>query len=231
MKEKFLMKNFFGKQLSLHFPKNSMPENGVKIWVTIVKLWKQEHCFGDIVKNFNIFQYSDFDPTEENVKYPTLKAVLKYKNHPYILAIRTKCNRNGVFSFKEAIFKQIETEMSLSCNLMREANIWITSYRPIIFRGNSSGSSFLSTRYQFASSGISIFWFWKIPSGLLRFLINKTKTLRNHQTFHDLRLEKNLKRCVCIKRCGVAAKIEVQEGCENMGKSSFAFKKSAIKRS
>ena len=118
-----------------------------------------------------------------------------------------------------------------SCNLMREANIWITSYCLIISRGNSSGSSFLSTRYQFAFSGISIFWFRKIPLGLLRFPINKTKTLRNHQTFHDVRLEKNLKRCVYIKRCGVAAKIEVQEGCVNMGKSSFAFKKSAIKRS
>ena len=73
-----------------------------------------------------------------------------------------------------------------SCNLMREANIWITFYRLIISRGNSSGSSFLSTRYQFAFSGISIFWFRKIPLGLLRFPINKTKTLRNHQTFHDV---------------------------------------------
>ena len=36
--------------------------------------------FGNIVKNLNISQYSNFDPIIENVKYPTLKAVLKYKN-------------------------------------------------------------------------------------------------------------------------------------------------------
>ena len=37
--------------------------------------------FGKIVKNLNIFQYSDFDPIIENVKDPTLKAILKYKKH------------------------------------------------------------------------------------------------------------------------------------------------------
>ena len=29
------------------------------------------------------------------------------------MAIRTKCNRNGAFSFREVSAKQIETEMSL----------------------------------------------------------------------------------------------------------------------
>ena len=36
--------------------------------------------FGKIVKNLNISQCSDFDPIIENVKDPTLKAILKYKN-------------------------------------------------------------------------------------------------------------------------------------------------------
>ena len=53
--------------------------------------------FGNIVKNLNISQYSDFDPIIENVKDPTLKAVLKYEKHPSILVIRIKCNRNGAF--------------------------------------------------------------------------------------------------------------------------------------
>ena len=69
--------------------------------------------FGNIVKNLNIFQYSDFDPIIENVKDPTLKAILKYEKHPSILAIRTKCNRNGAFSFKEVSFKEIEKEIRL----------------------------------------------------------------------------------------------------------------------
>ena len=49
----------------------------------------------------------------QNVKDPTLKAILKYEKHPSILAIRTKCNRNGAFSFREVSFKEIETEIRL----------------------------------------------------------------------------------------------------------------------
>ena len=69
--------------------------------------------FRNFVKNLNISQYSDFDPIIENVKDPTLKAILKYEKHPSILVIRTKGNRNGTFSFKEVIFKEIETEIRL----------------------------------------------------------------------------------------------------------------------
>ena len=68
---------------------------------------------GNIVKNLNISQYSDFDPMIEKVKDPTLKATLKYEKHPSILAIRTKYNRNGIFSFREVSFKEIETEITL----------------------------------------------------------------------------------------------------------------------
>ena len=32
---------------------------------------------GNIVKNLNIFQYSDFDPIIENVEDPSLKGILK----------------------------------------------------------------------------------------------------------------------------------------------------------
>ena len=74
----------------------SLIENG-----EIVKTEKERaevfnNFFGNIVKNLNISQYSDFDPIIEKVKDPTLKAILKYKKHPSILAIRTKCIRNGI---------------------------------------------------------------------------------------------------------------------------------------
>ena len=91
----------------------SLSENG-----KIVKTEKEtaevfNNSFGNIVKNLNISQYSDFDPIIEKVKDPTLKAILKYEKHPSILAMRTKCNRNGAFSFKEVGFKEIETETRL----------------------------------------------------------------------------------------------------------------------
>ena len=91
----------------------SLNENG-----KIVKTGKDtaevfNNFFGNIVKNFNISQYSDFDPIIEKVKDPTLKAILKYEKHPSILAIRTKSNRNGAFSLKGVSVKEIETEIRL----------------------------------------------------------------------------------------------------------------------
>ena len=57
----------------------SLSENG-----EIVKTKKKtaeifNNFFGNIVKNLNIFQYSDFDPIIENFKNPTLKPIFKYK--------------------------------------------------------------------------------------------------------------------------------------------------------
>ena len=40
--------------------------------------------FGNIVKNLDINQYSNFDPVINIVKDPTLRAILKYKDHPSI---------------------------------------------------------------------------------------------------------------------------------------------------
>ena len=88
-----------------------MSENG-----EVVKTEKETaevNFLGNIVKNLNIPQYSDFDAIIGNVKDPTLKAILKYEKHPSILGIRTKCNRNCAFSFREVSFKEIETEIRL----------------------------------------------------------------------------------------------------------------------
>ena len=39
-----------------------------------------------LAKNLEINQYSNFDPVMNNVKDSTLRAILKYKDHPSILA-------------------------------------------------------------------------------------------------------------------------------------------------
>ena len=70
------------------------------------------NIFGNILKNHNISQYSDLDPILENVKDPTLKAILKYKKHPSILPIRTKCNRNGVFSFRRSVLSKLKRKLA-----------------------------------------------------------------------------------------------------------------------
>ena len=51
-----------------------------KLWKLKWKSWVFKKCFPNIVKNFNISQHSDFDPVIENVKDPTLKGILEYKN-------------------------------------------------------------------------------------------------------------------------------------------------------
>ena len=68
--------------------------------------------FGNIVKNLNTSLYSDSGPIIENVNR-ILKAIVKYKEHSIILAIKTKCNRSGVFSFREVSLQYIETEIRL----------------------------------------------------------------------------------------------------------------------
>ena len=51
--------------------------------------------FGNIVKNLELIQYSNFDPVVNHVKNPTLRALLKYKDHPSILAIKNN-GKNGI---------------------------------------------------------------------------------------------------------------------------------------
>ena len=50
---------------------------------------------GDIVKNLEINQYSNFDPVINHVKHPTLRAILKYKDHPSTLVIQNDFE-NGI---------------------------------------------------------------------------------------------------------------------------------------
>ena len=67
--------------------------------------------FGNIVKNLEINQYSNFDPVINHVKDPTLRAILKYKDHPSILAIQNKCKNRIKFAFEELDLASIEKEI------------------------------------------------------------------------------------------------------------------------
>ena len=45
--------------------------------------------FSNIVKNLNISRYNEFGFVTKNIGDPTLKAFVKYKDHPSILAIQS----------------------------------------------------------------------------------------------------------------------------------------------
>ena len=46
--------------------------------------------FSNIVKNLKIPEYENLNRNFQKVKDPVLKAILKYKNHPSIIAIKEK---------------------------------------------------------------------------------------------------------------------------------------------
>ena len=57
--------------------------------------------FSNIVQNLNIARYTSEEPFIENIQDPTLKAILKYRNHPSIIAIRDKYKISECFKFTE----------------------------------------------------------------------------------------------------------------------------------
>ena len=67
--------------------------------------------FSNIVQNLDISRYSNGEPLVSNTNDATLKAILKYRNHPSIIAILSKCKDKGNFNFIEVHQKQIEKEI------------------------------------------------------------------------------------------------------------------------
>ena len=71
-----------------------------------------KYFFSNIIKNLNIPQKNYSDSIIENVKDPTIKAILKYRKHPSVLAITRKTKSGPVFTFnhitKEDVIKEIK---------------------------------------------------------------------------------------------------------------------------
>ena len=67
--------------------------------------------FSNIVQNLDISKYSNNESWVSNTNDATLKAILKCRNHPSIIAIPNKCKDKGNFNFIEIDQKQIENEI------------------------------------------------------------------------------------------------------------------------
>ena len=63
------------------------------------------------VKNLKIPQYSNFEPIVQNTEDATLKAIVKYKNHPSILANQDKYEGKNKFYFTKVTAHDIEKEI------------------------------------------------------------------------------------------------------------------------
>ena len=53
--------------------------------------------FSNIVNNLEISKYSKYESFIDNIEDQTLRAILKYKNHPSIIAIQNKFKDGDVF--------------------------------------------------------------------------------------------------------------------------------------
>ena len=67
--------------------------------------------FSTIVMNLGISRPNDFDPLSENIRDKTIQAIVKYRDHPSIVAIRNKCNRTPYFIFPNVSAEEITKEI------------------------------------------------------------------------------------------------------------------------
>ena len=112
--------------------------------------------FSNIASNLLIAEYSNCEPLANNISDPVLKCVLKYRDHPSILAIGEVCNKHSRLPFyfskikREEILKEIlDLETSKACqdtdistkiiktNTDILANILLSSFNDSIEKSNS----------------------------------------------------------------------------------------------
>ena len=64
--------------------------------------------FRNVIKNLMIPEYSEYDSSIDRVENRTNRAILKYRNHPSILAIRERKKAQRNFCFKEVSIEDIQ---------------------------------------------------------------------------------------------------------------------------
>ena len=67
--------------------------------------------FGNVIKNLMVPKYSEYDPSIDRVENRTIRAILKYRNHPSILAICERKKAQINFCFKEVSIEEIQKEI------------------------------------------------------------------------------------------------------------------------
>ena len=65
-------------------------ENGEVVKTEFETAETLNNFFGNVIKNLMIPKYSEYDPSIDRIENRTIRAILKYRNHPSILAIRER---------------------------------------------------------------------------------------------------------------------------------------------
>ena len=75
----------------------NLSEKGEYIKIELETAEVLSKFFSNIVNNFEISKYSKYESFIDNIEDQTLRAILKYKNHPSIIAIQEKFKGGDVF--------------------------------------------------------------------------------------------------------------------------------------
>ena len=72
-----------------------------------------KNFFANAVKNLNILNYEHCDSLAENIDDPTLKAIVKWRNHPSIPAVASDYKNRANFSFDFVSEEDVPTEIKM----------------------------------------------------------------------------------------------------------------------
>ena len=68
--------------------------------------------FSNIITTLKMPQYSKTEPVNHNISDPLTKAIMKYRFHPSIVAIKKNCNSGSSFSFSQVERDEIMKEIN-----------------------------------------------------------------------------------------------------------------------
>ena len=88
-----------------------LTENGEVVKTELETAEALNNFFGNVIKNQMIPKYSEYDPSIDRVENRTIRAILKYRNHPSILAIRERKNTQLNFCFKEVSIEEMQKKL------------------------------------------------------------------------------------------------------------------------
>ena len=88
-----------------------MTESGEVVNTELETAETLNNFFGNVIKNLMIPKYSEYDPSIDRVENRTIRAILKHRNHPSILAIRERKKAQINFCFKEVSIEKIQKEI------------------------------------------------------------------------------------------------------------------------
>ena len=65
------------------------------------------NIFSNVITSLNIPQYNETEPVSQNINDPLIAAIIKYRSHPSIIAIKDKCNSDLHFNFSFVEYDEI----------------------------------------------------------------------------------------------------------------------------